>query len=60
MRVLVVPDKFKSTLTARQAARAIATGWRRVRPSDALDLLPMTDGGDGFGRIMGSLMGARA
>ena len=59
LRVLVTPDKFKGTLTAGEAARAIAVGWRGVRPHDELDLLPMTDGGDGFGRIVGSLMGAR-
>jgi glycerate kinase len=47
MRVLVAPDKFRGTLTARQAARAIATGWRRARPDDQLDLAPMADGGEG-------------
>ncbi len=55
MRVLIVPDKFKGTLTADQAAEAIAEGWRSARPSDQLDLLPMTDGGDGFGEIIGRL-----
>ena len=33
MRVLVAPDKFRGTLTARQAAEAIETGWRRTRPA---------------------------
>jgi glycerate 2-kinase len=47
MRVLVAPDKFRGTLTARQAAEAVATGWRRTRPDDLLDLAPMADGGDG-------------
>jgi glycerate kinase len=47
MRVLVAPDKFRGTLTARQAAEAVATGWRRVRPNDLLDLAPMADGGEG-------------
>ena len=47
MRVLIAPDKFRGTLTARQAAEAIATGWRRVRPGDELDLAPMADGGEG-------------
>ncbi len=49
LEVLVVPDKFKGTLTAPQAARAIARGWSRARPGDRLRLLPMSDGGDGFG-----------
>lgn len=47
MRVLVCPDKFRGTLTARQAAEAFETGWRRVRPNDDLVLLPMADGGEG-------------
>jgi glycerate kinase len=47
MRILVAPDKFRGTLTARQAAEAVATGWRRVRPEDELDLAPMADGGEG-------------
>ncbi|MGZ4132826.1 MAG: glycerate kinase family protein [Actinomycetota bacterium] len=47
MRVLIAPDKFRGTLSARQAAEAVATGWRRVRPQDELDLAPMADGGEG-------------
>jgi glycerate kinase len=47
MRVLVAPDKFRGTLTARQAAEAIETGWRRARPDDVVDLVPMADGGEG-------------
>ena len=47
MRVLVAPDKFKGTLTARQAAEAIERGWRRERPHDAIDVVPLADGGDG-------------
>jgi glycerate kinase len=47
MRVLVCPDKFRGTLSAPQAAEAIETGWRRIRPGDELDLLPLADGGEG-------------
>lgn len=57
-RVLIVPDKFKGTLTARQAAEAIGRGWSAARPGDILELLPMSDGGDGFGEILGELLGA--
>ena len=59
MRVLVIPDKFKGTLRADEAARAIAAGWRSVRANDILELLPMSDGGDGFGEIMGQLLSAQ-
>ncbi len=59
LRVLVVPDKFKGTLTAAAAAQAIARGWGRARSQDVLELLPMTDGGDGFGPVMRHLIEAR-
>jgi glycerate kinase len=45
-------------LTASAAAQAIARGWSKVRPQDSLDLLPITDGGDGFGEAMGGLLRA--
>ncbi len=59
LRVLIAPDKFKGTLSATAAAEAIACGWRKERPADAIELLPMSDGGDGFGAVMGRLIGAR-
>jgi glycerate kinase len=59
-RVLIVPDKFKGTLTAQGVCAAIARGWKSVRPQDRLELLPMSDGGDGFGEVMGRLLKARA
>lgn len=54
--VLIVPDKFKGTLTASQAAELIAEGWREERPKDTLELLPMSDGGDGFGDVLSFLL----
>ena len=59
LNILVAPDKFKGTLTAEAAARAISRGWQKARPHDQLTLLPMSDGGDGFGEIMSRLAGAR-
>ncbi len=58
MKVLIAPDKFKGTLSAAEAAAAIARGWREVRPEDQLDLLPMSDGGDGFGEVISALLRA--
>jgi glycerate 2-kinase len=58
LRVLIVPDKFKGTLTAQEAATAIAAGWGESRPRDLLELLPMSDGGDGFGQVMSQLIDA--
>jgi glycerate kinase len=47
VRVLVAPDKFKGTLTAEQAAQAIARGWERGDASAAVEVVPMADGGEG-------------
>lgn len=59
LRVLVAPDKFKGTLTAHAAAEAIARGWQRGRPADTLELLPIGDGGDGFGEILSACLKAK-
>jgi glycerate kinase len=59
MRVLVAPDKFRGTLSARQAAEAVATGWRRARPGDDLDLVPMADGGEGTMETLVDALGGR-
>ena len=58
LRVLVVPDKFKGTLSAQEAAGAIVNGWWSARPQDEMEMLPMSDGGDGFGEILAALVGA--
>ena len=48
MRVLIAPDKFAGTLSASEAAEAIAVGWLKTAPQDELDLCPVSDGGPGF------------
>lgn len=47
MRVVVAPDSFKGTITARDAAAAIAAGWRDERPHDDIRAIPQADGGEG-------------
>ncbi len=45
--VVIAPDSFKGSLSAREVAEAIAAGWRAVRPGDELVLVPQADGGEG-------------
>src|SRR5690606_11361741 len=52
VRVLVAPDSFGGTLTAVQAAEAIAEGWHRGAPHDDVARLPLSDGGPGFVDIL--------
>ncbi|HKU56722.1 MAG TPA: glycerate kinase [Gaiellaceae bacterium] len=51
MRLLAAPDKFRGTLTAREAAAAIAAG--AVRAGWTADELPLADGGEGTLDVLG-------
>jgi glycerate kinase len=57
MRVLIAPDSYGDSLTAVEAAQAIANGWRRGRPDDALTLAPQSDGGPGFVGVLAGRLG---
>ena len=47
-RFLIAPDKFKGSLTAPEAAAAMAAGILQREPDAELDLCPIADGGEGF------------
>jgi glycerate kinase len=47
MRVVIAPDKFKGSLTALQAAQAMARGVALAWPPALVDQVPMADGGEG-------------
>src|SRR5712692_4980504 len=47
MKVVIAPNAFKGTLTAPQAAAAIARGVREVFPDAEIVEVPVADGGDG-------------
>jgi glycerate kinase len=48
VRIVVAPDKFKGTLSATDAARAMIAGARAARPSAETVAFPASDGGEGF------------
>ena len=48
MRVLIAFDKFKDSLTAKEACGVAATTLRALHPDWEIQLSPFTDGGDGF------------
>jgi glycerate kinase len=56
VRILVAPDEFGGTLTAVEAAEAIAAGWRAAAPGDGLDLAPVSDGGPGFVDVLAAAL----
>ena len=45
--IVIAPDSFKGSISALDAAAALAEGWRSVLPLDLLRLLPQADGGEG-------------
>ena len=47
LRVLLAPDSFKGSLSSVEVTRALANGWRRIRPGDQLIAAPLADGGEG-------------
>lgn len=59
VRVLVCPDSFTGTLSAAEAAEAVAAGWQRTSPGDELVLRPLSDGGPGFLDAVAAGLGGR-
>lgn len=57
MRVLLAPDSFGGSLTAAEAATAMAEGWARTEPEDTTVLLPLADGGTGFVEVLHTARG---
>lgn len=57
MRVLIAPDSFGGTLSAVDAAEAIAAGWRETAPGDEIVLAPLSDGGPGFVDVVHAAVG---
>ena len=47
LNVLIVPDKFKGTLTATEVAEALRAGIAARNPRSQISIIPVADGGDG-------------
>ena len=48
MKYLLVPDKFKGSLTAAEVIEALSRGIRKIDPDPHLHSALVSDGGDGF------------
>jgi glycerate 2-kinase len=59
MRILVAPDKFKGSLTAREAALAIRDGFQFVLPQASFDIVAIADGGEGTAEIFRESLGGQ-
>jgi glycerate kinase len=59
LKVVVAPDSFKGSMSATDAAAAIAHGWLSARPDDDVTCLPQADGGEGtLDAVVASVPGA--
>ena len=47
MKIIIAPDSFKGSLTAKEAASAMARGVRAIAPNAEIDIIPLADGGEG-------------
>lgn len=52
MKIIIAPDKFKGSLTSKQACESIVSGIKQVTPGAEVFQFPMADGGDGFDEVM--------
>src|SRR5437667_12383681 len=52
MNILIAPDKFKGSLSARQVAENIAFGIRDVIPDVQIEIAPVADGGEGTAEVI--------
>ena len=59
MRTLIAFDKFKDSLTARQACATAARALRDLHPDWQLDMCPLSDGGDGFLDVLAHAVGGQ-
>jgi glycerate kinase len=59
VRILIAPDKFKGSLSAREVADNIAAGLRDVLPDVRIDTAPMADGGEGTAEVILEALGGR-
>jgi hypothetical protein len=60
MKIVCAPDSFKESMSAAEAATALAEGVRRVVPDADCPEVPMADGGEGFTESLGDALGLNA
>lgn len=47
MNIVIAPDSFKGSLSAKEAGLAMERGIKRALPESAVKVIPMADGGEG-------------
>ncbi len=60
MRILLALDKFKGSLTTRQASDAVTRGLKRDWSEVDIEVCPIADGGEGFTEAVLTALGGRS
>ncbi len=59
MKILIAPDSFKHSLSAKKAAASLAEGFQRVFPDAEIMQVPVADGGEGTLQALVDATGGR-
>ncbi len=57
MKIIVAPNAFKGSLSAKEAARVMATAVEEVVPEAEIVEIPFSDGGDGLLEVLSDIFG---
>ena len=58
-KVIIAPDSFKESMSAKEAALAIKDGFQEVFDSSTIyDIIPMADGGEGTTEVLKEALNA--
>lgn len=52
MTILIAPDKFKGSLSAKEVCEAVSTGLLKLDPSLSIISVPLADGGEGTSELL--------
>lgn len=55
MRILIVPDSFKGTLTSQQVCSCIEKGIKSISENEEITPIPFADGGEGFAECLSNM-----
>ncbi len=59
MHVVIAPNSFKNCLNARDVAEALARGVCSACPGAIIDIIPLSDGGDGLVSVLAGTLGGQ-
>jgi len=55
MKILIIPDSYKGTLTSEQVCECIKDGIEKTDKNNEILCMPFADGGEGFGKCLSNI-----